>query len=334
MKIIIDAMGGDNAPFEIVKGAIAAKEEDGADIILVGRQEEIKKAARENGLDLSGVPIVNADQVVEMEDDPVNFIKEKKDSSLVVGLNMLANGEGDAFVSAGSTGAILAGATLIVKRIRGIRRAALAPIIPTKSGGALIIDSGATAECTPEYLLQYAYMGHHYGQIQFSKIPRIGLLNIGTEPTKGTKLQTEAYELLKKASNDGNFDFIGNIEGRDVALGSADVIVCDGFSGNVLLKTFEGVGMFLMDEMKNIFFSSAKGKLAAGMVKNELREFKHKVDYKEIGGAPLLGISKPVIKAHGSSDARSFKNAIKQAKLYAESGMINRLTQSVGGKEI
>jgi len=330
MKIIVDAMGGDNAPVEIIKGALLAKEQDSVELILVGKEGEIRASAAQQGLSLDGVEVVNAEQVITMEDAPAEAVRQKKDSSMAVALRLLAEGQGDGVVSAGSTGALLVGATLHVKRIKGIRRSALTPVLPTKSGGALLIDSGANVECTPEYLLQFAFMGHHYAKLQMGlQKPRIGLINIGTEETKGTDLQKGAYRLLKEASDAGAFRFVGNIEGRDIALGGADVLICDGFTGNIVLKTYEGVGLYFVEEMKNVFYASTKGKLAALMVKPGLRAFKNKLDYKEVGGAPLLGIAKPVVKAHGSSDARSFLSAIRQLVRYAGSDIIADIANSV-----
>lgn len=332
MKIIVDAMGGDNAPGEIIRGALRAAEEFQVGIVLVGQGEAILQALKDQGLqDLpKNVEVAHASQVITMEDDPAAAIREKKDSSIVVGLKMLAAGGGDALVSAGSTGALLSGATLTVKRVRGIRRAALAPVLPTARGGALLVDSGANVECTPEYMLQFAYMGHFYAhKVMGMESPRVGLLNIGTEETKGGQLQRETYKLLEEARQAGRMNFVGNIEGRDVALGGADVIVADGFSGNVLLKTMEGVGLFFLQNIKKMLTANLKTKLAAAALKDQLGEFKKLMDYKETGGAPLLGIAKPVIKAHGSSDAFALRSAVKQAVQFAGSGMIQVLTDNM-----
>lgn len=324
-------MGGDNAPLEIIKGALLAAEELNADIIIVGDENKIKQCADRGQLDISRLKLVHAGEAVLMEDDPIEVMKKKKDSSMAIALNMLANGEGDALVSAGNTGALLVGSTLYVKRVRGIRRSALAPIIPTKQGKAILIDSGANAECTPEYLLQFAYMGSTYAKVGLGKDnARVGLCNIGAEENKGTELQRKTYQLLKREAEQRRINFVGNIEGRDVALGNADIFVCDGFTGNMILKTFEGVGMFLISELKEIFKSGIAGGAAALLVKDRLKQLKSKVDYKEVGGAPLLGISKPVIKAHGSSDARAFKSAVAQAYAYADSDVIDRLSECVG----
>ena len=325
-------MGGDNAPQAPVMGAIRANKEQGTEIILVGRGEEILKVMEENGIqDLpAGVEIAHASEVIEICDNPANAFREKKDSSLTKGLNLLKSGAGDAFVSAGSTGALLAGATLVVKRIRGIRRAALAPVIPTGNGGAVLIDCGANAECPPEYLLQFAYMGSYYAEQFLSRPePKVGLLNIGAEPSKGTGLQVEVYPLLEKAGKDGRINFVGNVEAREAVEGAVDVIVSDGYSGNILLKTMEGTAMFLMREVKKMFKKSTKTKMAAALVQDELRGLKKLVSADEVGGTALLGISKPVIKAHGSSDDYAMKNAIGQAVRFASSGIIENITANV-----
>lgn len=324
MKIIIDAMGGDNAPRAVVEGAVLAVREFGEPVTLVGDRAQIEPLLREFGAqDDARIETVHAPDVITMEDDAVQAVRKKKDSSLVVALSMLGKGEGDALISAGSTGAVLAGGTLLVKRIRGIRRAALAPILPTAKGGSLLIDCGANVDCTAEYLLQFAFLGHYYAKRQMGiENPRIGLINNGAEETKGTDTLREAHALLRAASEQGKLNFVGNIEGRDIPLGAADVLVCDGFTGNVVLKTVEGVGMFFVGKLKGIFKKNLLTKLAALAVKPGLREFKKMLDYKEIGGAPLLGISRPIIKAHGSCDAYAVRSAVSQAIVYVRSGMI------------
>ena len=325
MKIIVDAMGGDLAPLAPVKGALMAHERYGADIILAGRTEDILRAMEQCGCkDLpKGVEIANASEVVEICDDPATAFKHKKDSSLTVGLTMLRNGEANGFVSAGSTGALLAGATLVVKRVRGLRRAALAPTIPTAKGKAVLIDCGANAECTVEYLLQFAYLGSYYAQkVLGVENPRVGLLNIGAEESKGDTLRRETYQKLKEAGEAGHLNFIGNIEAKEALLGACDVIVADGYSGNILLKTVEGAAKLLLGEMKKAFLSSTKSKLGALLVKDSLGDVKKLLDPSEVGGTPFLGISKPVLKAHGSSDARAIRNAVFRAVEYAQSGII------------
>ena len=332
MKIIVDAMGGDNAPQAPVMGAIQANKEYGVDIVLVGRGEEILKVLESNSIQElpSGVEIAHASEVVEICDNPANAFREKKDSSLTVGLNLLKSGAGDAFVSAGSTGALLSAATLLVKRIKGIRRAALAPVVPTGNGGAVLIDCGANAECPPEYLLQFAYMGSYYAEHVLGRPePKVGLLNIGAEPSKGTTLQTTVYPMLQEAAKAGRINFVGNVEAREAVEGSVDVIVSDGYSGNIFLKTMEGTGLFLAREIKKMFMKSLLTKLAAVMVSGGLKQFKKMMDSSEVGGTALLGISKPVIKAHGSSHAYAIKNAVRQAKQFASSGIIESITDNV-----
>lgn len=333
MKIIVDAMGGDNAPKAMVEGALEAVREYGIKVILVGRGEEILAVFRDNGMGElpTGVEIAHAGQVVEIEDNPATAFKEKKDSSLTIGLNLLKEGKGDAFVSAGSTGALLSAATLLVKRIKGIRRAALAPVVPTGGGGAVLIDCGATADCTPEYLLQYAFMGSYYAEHVLGRPePRVGLLNIGVEESKGTDLQRRAYALLKSAGAEGRIHFVGNVEAREAVEGAVDVIVTDGYSGNIFLKTMEGTGLFLAGEIKKMFKKNFFTKLAALLVRGGISEFKKLLDSGEVGGTALIGISRPVIKAHGSSDAFAMKNAIRQAVQFASSGMIEDIAENVG----
>ena len=318
MKIILDAMGGDHAPQAPVLGALQAVKDFGAQVTLVGRGEEILEVLRQNGVeDLpAGLEISHADEVVDMHDDPANVIRKKKNSSMVLGLKMVADGEGDAFVSAGSTGALLSGATLIVKRVKGIRRAAMGPVMPNKAGGkTVILDCGANAECTAEFLLQFGLVGSMYAKKYLGvDSPKVGLLNIGTEDTKGTPLQKEAYALLQDASAQGLLNFVGNVEARDVPLGAVDVVVCDGFAGNVLLKSIEGTAMFMGSMMKHkIFKRSTMSKIGYLFCKKGVDEVMKMLDYREIGGTQFLGIKKPVIKAHGSSDALAFRNAVKQA---------------------
>ena len=318
MNIILDAMGGDHAPEAPVLGAVQAVKDFGAHITLVGKVESILQVMRENGIsDLpEGLEIANAEQIVDMHDDPARVIQKKKDSSMVVALRMLAEGQGDACISAGSTGALLTGATLIVKRVKGIRRAAMGPVMPNKAGGkTVILDCGANAECTPEFLLQFGIVGSLYAQKYLNVAqPKVGLLNIGTEDSKGTDLQKQAYKLLQEAADQGLIDFVGNVEARDVPLGAVDVVVCDGFAGNVLLKSIEGTAMFMGSLMKNrIFKRNFFSKLGYLLCKPGVDEVMKMLDYREIGGTQFLGIKKPVIKAHGSSDALAFRNAVKQA---------------------
>ena len=331
MRIILDAMGGDLAPQAPVMGAIAAARDFGAQITLVGRGEEILRVLKDNGIhDLpQGITVSDAEEVVDMHDDPANVIRKKKNSSLVVGLRMLAEGEGDAFISAGSTGALLSGATLIVKRVKGIRRAAMGPLMPNKAGGkTMLLDCGANAECTPEFLLQFGLVGSLYMKKQGVQNPRVGLLNIGTEESKGTPLQKEAHALLTNASQQGLINFIGNIEGRDALMGEVDVVVCDGFSGNVMLKTIEGTAYFMGSLMKHkIFKRNLLGMIGYLFCRKGVKEVFGMMDYREIGGTQFLGIRKPVIKVHGSSDELAFRNAVKQAVAAAENNIADELEQ-------
>ena len=317
MRIILDAMGGDNAPQAPVIGALQAAKDFGAQITLVGRGEEILSVMRAQGYnDLpDGIEIAHADEVVDMHDDPATVVRKRKNSSMMIGLKMLSDGLGDAFVSAGSTGALLTGATLLVKRVKGIRRAAMGPTMPNKTGGkTVILDCGANAECTPEFLLQFGLVGSIYAKKCLGvQNPKIGLLNIGTEDSKGTQLQKDAYALLKEAGDKGIINFVGNTEARDVPLGAVDVVVCDGFAGNVLLKSIEGTAMFMGSLVSKMFKKNFISKLSAALVMKDIKAFKKMLDYREIGGTPFLGIRKPVIKAHGSSDALAFRNAVRQA---------------------
>ncbi len=335
MRIILDAMGGDHAPQAPVMGAVQAAKDFGAEITLVGRGEAILEVLRANGIDTlpAGIEIANADDVVDMQDDPARVIRQKPNSSMVKGLKMLSDGQGDAFISAGSTGALLTGATLLVKRVKGIRRAAMGPAMPNKAGGkTIILDCGANAECTPEFLLQFGLVGSLYAKKNMGvDDPKVGLLNIGTEDTKGTPLQKEAYALLKDAGDKGLINFVGNVESRDVPLGAVDVVVCDGFAGNVLLKSIEGTAMFMGSLMSKMFKKNLLSKLAALLVMKDIKAFKKLLDYREIGGTPFLGIRKPVIKAHGSSDALAFRNAVHQAMDAANSDISAELEQMLSG---
>lgn len=333
MKIIMDAMGGDNAPQAVVEGTLAAAGElAGAEFVLVGREEAIRGALERCGRKElpANVQLRGATEVVEIADDPATAFRRKKDSSLTVGLTMLRDGEGDAFVSAGSTGALLSGATLIVKRIQGIRRAAMAPQIPCQGGSMVLCDCGANAECTAEYLLQFAYLGSFYAKrMMHLEAPRVALLNIGAEEEKGDTLHREAYAALKEAGDAGRIRFVGNIEASTAMLGGADVVVSDGFSGNIMLKSIEGTGKFLGGAIKQMFLKSGKTKAAALLVKNEFGAVRRLLDPSEVGGTALLGISRPVIKAHGSSDARAFRSAALQAAVVAESGLIGDIQENV-----
>ncbi len=323
MKIIIDAMGGDHAPEAPVLGAIDAAKSFGTQITLVGKGEEILGVMRKHGIENlpKGMEIANADDVVDMHDDPATVVRKRKNSSMMVGLKMLSDGEGDAFISAGSTGALLSGATLVVKRVKGIRRAAMGPAMPNKKGGKTIIcDCGANAECTPEFLTQFALVASLFAKKSYGiENPRVGLLNIGTEDSKGTQLQLSTYPMLQKMHEKGLINFVGNVEARNVPLGEVDVVVCDGFSGNVLIKTIEGTAMFMGSLMKHkIFKRNVLSMLGYLLCKKGVNEVMGMLNSDTIGGTQFLGIKKPVIKAHGSSGAFAFKNAVRQAEEAAQ----------------
>ncbi len=326
MRIIVDAFGGDHAPLEVLKGCALAKEEYGVEITLCGDEEKIRACAKDNGIALDGMDILHAPAVIPVEADPTTLLKEYADSSMAVGMKALKNGEGDAFVSAGSTGALVVGASLIVKRLKGVRRVGLATVIPNANKFYLLMDAGANAECRPEMLAQFGVMGSVYMErLKGVKNPRVGLINIGTEETKGLELQLESYKLLQKAP----VNFIGNVEARGLALGECDVAVCDGFVGNVALKLTEGLAKYFSNELKGMFMANLKTKIAALLMKDKIAAFKKSMDYKEHGGAPLLGASLPVIKAHGSSDAKAFKNAIRQAKEYVDNKVIEEMQNAL-----
>lgn len=327
MKIIVDVMGGDYAPEETVKGVIMASRELDAEYIVVGNREDIERIAKEEGFDLSGVEIVHADDVVTMEDDPLSITRAKKNSSMAVGLRLLAEGRGDAFVSTGNTGALFTGATLIVRKIRGLQRAGIGTVLPMKNP-VLLLDCGANVTVTDENLEQFGVVGTAYMRKMFGiASPRVGLLNNGTEACKGTELQQAAYQRL---STSPDVNFVGNIEGSAIPFDNCDVLVTDGFTGNILLKSIEGVGKFMLVKLKGVLYSSLITKLAAAVIKKPLYSMKKDLDPTEQGGSPILGISKPVIKAHGSSNAKAFKNAIRQAIDFAGSGAIEEIGEAVG----
>lgn len=326
MKIILDAFGGDNAPLEIIKGAELSISEFGIDVILTGDEGIIRKTAQDNGISLDHMEIVHAPGVITMDDEAGAVVKRKTDSSMTAGLSLLAEGKGDAFVSAGNSGALVVGATLIVKRIRGVKRPGFAPVMPTETGCAMLIDCGANVECRPEMLLQFGQMGSIYMEkVLGVKNPRVGLANVGTEEHKGGGLQHETFALLK----DSGLHFVGNIEGRDFPAGACDVLVTDGFTGNLILKTYEGVAMVLMDKIKDMFTKNMKTKLAAAMVMSDLKVMKQQFDYNEYGGSPIMGVSKPVFKAHGSAKAKTIKSAIRLTKQYVEGNVTKEITNLI-----
>ncbi len=327
MRVIVDAFGGDNAPLEILKGAALAVAEYGHTVILTGKEEEIRRVAQENAISLQGMEIVDAPDVITMDDEPKSVLKEHKDCSMAVGLRLLGEGKGDAFVSAGSTGALIMGSTFLVKRIKGVSRAALAPMVPSDKGPFMLIDAGGNVDCRPEMLLQFAHMGSIYMQkvMKGGQKATVGLLNVGTEEHKGGELQHAAYALLKESG----LNFVGNVEARDVPAGAVDVLVADGFSGNVLLKTMEGTADMLLGNLKTIFLSSLGTKIGALLIKNKLGGLKKKLSTSATGGAPLLGVSKPVIKAHGNSKAEALKNAVRVAAEFASAGVIEDIAAAV-----
>ena len=327
MKILIDAMSGDNAPLEILKGVSqAAKQFKNAELVLVGDENIISDVAVKNEINLSGIKIINAKNVITMEDSPLSVIRDKKDSSMSVGFKALANNEVDAFVSAGNTGALVTGATIIAKRIPGINRAAIASILPL-SCPVLLMDSGANLTVTSDNICQFAFMGAKYMEkIYGIDRPKIGQLNNGTEYNKGNALQIESYQLLSECG----LNFVGNIESKDVPFDSCDVLVCDGYTGNIFLKSVEGMGKFLMGTLKDVFYTNLVTKVSALTLKEKIKDMKKRFDSSEHGGAPLLGISKPVIKAHGSSDANAIKNAVRQAIHFIETGINNDITIFAG----
>ncbi|MCM1114583.1 MAG: phosphate acyltransferase PlsX [Clostridium sp.] len=319
MKIIVDALGGDNAPLEIIKGTMQAVDEYGITAVLVGDENKINTCIEENHITLKNTEIVDAKEVITMHDDAKSVLKAKADSSMAVGFKLLSENKGDAFVSAGNTGAITVGATLITKRIKGVKRPAIASIMPSADKPFLLMDCGANAECRPEFLKQFGLLGSLYMKhIMKVDNPRVALANNGEEETKGTPVIKDAYALMKSA----NYNFIGNIEGRQIPFGDADVVVADGFTGNLILKTYEGVAKVLMNGIKAAFMKNTLSKLSYLGVRSGINDMKKQFDYKEYGGAVLLGVKKPVIKAHGSSDARTFKNAIRQAIWFLENNLI------------
>ncbi len=327
MRIIIDVMSGDNAPLEMIKGAARAAGEsycEGVDLVLVGDGEIIKKTAEENKIDISGFEIVHSRSVLDMHDDPMSVMKEKNDSSIGVGLKMLAGGEGDAFVSCGNTGALFCGSSLIVKRAKGIQRAAIGAIIPL-TVPFMLMDSGASVKVNEDYLHQFAIMGTAYMKAIYGiENPRVAMINNGSEETKGGELQLAAYPKLKASRH---INFIGNVEGNQLPFSACDVAVSDGFVGNIVLKTIEGMGKMMSAELRSLFKSGLGGIISYLLMKNALKNFKKKFDSREHGGAPILGISKTVIKSHGSSDAKAFASAIRQAINCERSGVVRVITE-------
>ncbi len=327
-RIIIDMMGGDNAPRSTVKGVAKAREEFGDDIeyILVGNRLKLEAAAKEHGVSIDGLRIVHTEEEISMTDEPLSVVRSKENSSMSVGLRMLKNGEGDAFVSAGNTGALFTGATLIVRKIKGVKRPAIATLLPLQPP-VLLVDSGANVVVTEEYLEQFAVLGSSYMKhIMGIENPRVGLLNNGTEENKGTELQISTY---KRLSANESINFVGNVEGNSVMYNVCDVVVADGFTGNVFLKAIEGVGKMMLKTLKAMFYKNPKTKAAAMLVKGDLKTMRKTFDSGELGGAPILGVSKPVIKAHGSSNSKAFKNAIRQAIAFSDSPINGEIEQEI-----
>ncbi len=323
MKIALDVMGGDNAPQSNMDGAIEAIKEFGVEVVLLGDKSKIQGLIPSDDTISSKMIIVHCEETIGFDEQPVKAVRTKKNSSIVVGLNMLKNNEVDAFVSAGSTGAILAGGLFIVGRIKGIDRPALTGIFPNEHGGSLIMDIGANADCKSRNLDEFAMMGSVYAEnILGREKPRVALVNIGSEDGKGNELYKNSFELMKKNKD---YNFVGNIEARDIPTSNVDVIVCDGFTGNIIIKLTEGIALRFFDMLKRAMFENIKTKLAALMLKKSLKDMKKELDSDEQGGAPLLGVDAIVIKAHGSSKARAIKNAIKQAIKFYESNLLSTI---------
>lgn len=326
-KIIVDAFGGDNAPLEVIKGCERAVRELGVKIILTGSENKIKKCAADNGISLDGMEIAHTDEVFDIHNEPTEIIKSGKNTSMALGMQLLAENKGDAFVSAGSTGALVMGATFIVKRIKGIKRVAPAPLLPTDKGSFILLDAGANTECRPEMLMQFAVMGSAYMEkVMGIKSPKVGLLNIGAEDSKGRELELEAYKLLKSSG----LNFAGNIEARALPDGDCHVVVTDGFTGNIVLKLYEGMGSFFARKLKWIF--SGIGKVGAVLSLGKIKILKKQMDYRETGGSALMGVKKPVIKAHGSSDAKAFFNAVRQAQKCVNGKVIESIEKYVNSQ--
>ena len=331
MKIIVDGFGGDNAPGEIITGCAQAMEELGVGILLTGHKHKLEQCAQELGLSeaLGKMEILHCEDVLTMEDEP-DSVRKRKDSSMAVGLQALAEGQGDAFASAGNSGALVAGATFIAKRIPGVKRVTFAPILPKSQGFFMLSDGGASVECRPERLLQYGVMGSVYMEkVMGVRAPRVGLCNVGTESHKGDDLRKQAYALLSQCPA---INFVGNVESRELPFDACDVAVTDGFTGNMMLKLYEGVALALMDQIKGVLTSGLKNKLAAAMVYKDMKGLKKHMDYNEYGGAPIMGAKKPVFKIHGSAKAATVKNALRLTRDYAQSGIIQEIARAVAEK--
>ncbi|MGL4847931.1 MAG: phosphate acyltransferase PlsX [Clostridium sp.] len=329
MKIVIDGMGGDNAPGAVIDGvAEAIKLYNDIEIYITGPEDEINEELKKRSLNIDRIKVVDAKEVIGTNEHPVMAVRRKKDSSIVKALNLVKTGECDAIISAGSTGAFLAGCTLIVGRIKGVERPALAPIMPGRNGNFMVIDSGANVDCKPEYLVQFANMGSiYYGSVFNKENPTVGLVNIGAEEEKGDDLTKETHQLLKKEKH---INFIGNVEPREIPKGEVDVLVCDGFVGNTVLKLYEGAAKNLLGIIKDeIMGASFMPKVGAMLLKPVFNKLKVKFDYKEVGGAPFVGVNGICIKAHGSSDGKAFKNAIKQTRIFHESNVVEKIKREI-----
>lgn len=332
MKIMVDAMGGDNAPEEIVKGCIeAVKAGTGFDVELIGIESDIEKILRKYSFPQNRISIMHASQVIYNEDKPTDAVRHKKDSSLVVGLNRIKDNCGQVFITAGSTGALLAGTLLIAGRIEGVLRPALAPIVPSLAGGTMIIDAGMNTVCRPLNYVQFAIMGTVFMEQMFHKEnPRVGLVNVGTEEEKGSELLKETLPLLKRCG----VNFVGNIEGRDIAEGVVDVAVCDGFTGNAMLKMMEGTGKFFMHHIKKIFNSDLFTKISALLVKAHLKKLKDSVDPENVGGTPILGANGLIYKCHGNSKAKAIRNTILNASKMTKNAFIDQIRDRLATLEV
>ncbi len=333
MKLIVDAMGGDHAPDQIVLGAMEAKEDlEDLELVFTGDEKAIREVMKKNGLDPDSVRIVDAPDTISMEEDPLCILKSKRNSSMAKGLCLLRDGQGDAFLSAGSTGALVVGSSSRIYKVKipGVRRVAIGSVLPL-TNPTLLMDSGANLELSPEEMVQFAHMGNAYMKGVYGlKKPKIALVNNGAEETKGTALYAESHRLLKKEES---LRFVGNIEGRDIPLGKADVILCDGFVGNVILKLSEGFGKFISKELKGMLGHGLKGKLAGLLILSDLKKFKSRLSYEKHGGAPILGTVRPVIKAHGSSKKKAIENAVKQAERCHKSGLCRVIAEAVARGE-
>ena len=327
MRIVIDGFGGDNAPDEVLKGAALAVKDLGIEVLVTGDVKVLGERMKALGVSDNGITLINAEGVITTEDSPLSVAKQKSGSSMGVAFSTLAKGEADAVISAGSTAAIVVGGTTVTKKIKGVRKAALVPLMPCSGGKRYcVLDGGANLHCTPEMLQQFAIMGSCFMESTMGvSNPRVGLLNIGTEDEKGRELEHETKALLEKSP----INFVGYVEAREVPLGAVDVLVTDGFTGNVFLKACEGMGALMKDALKGMFFANLKTKIGALCVKKQLGDFTKQMDYKTIGGSPLLGAAKPVFKAHGSSDAKAFFGAFRQAKLFVENNAVERMTEAI-----